>query len=200
MPIETPDPPDDVLEAVRQSMARRAPRPGRLRRAPDAAAPAATVSAPQRIFTVDLDTLAHAERVEDTARATGWRFLVEEATEPVATAEVQDTTGAALPAQLTEGQFVRSTAEGLRAAETLAPVEEVAFELRLVRVPALYLVALWLHATEREDLFLPLEPAPAPFEPGRAYAEPEFAELAAGLARQALEAQRAAERPDELGA
>ena len=147
-----------------------------------------------------LEALAQAERVEDTARATGWRFLVEEATEPVAAAEVQDKTGAALPAQLTEGQFVRSTAEGLRAAETLAPVQEAAYELRLLRVPALYLVALWLHATEREDLFLALEPAPAPFEPGRPYTATEFSELAAGLAREALKAQRAAERPDELGA
>jgi hypothetical protein len=200
MPIETPNPPDDVLEAVRQSMERRTPRRGRLRRALGHAAPAASLSAPQRIFTVDLDALAQGDGIEDTARATGWRFLVEEATEPVAAAEVQDKTGAALPAELTEGQFVRSTAEGLRAAETLAPVEEAAFELRLLRVPALYLVALWLHATEREDLFLPLEPAPAPFEPGHAYPGPRFAELAADLARQALEAQRAAERPGELGA
>jgi hypothetical protein len=157
------------------------------------------VSAPLRVYTLGLEALARSKAVEASARATGWRFLVEEATEPVAAAEVQDQTRAAVPAQLTEGPFVRSTADGLRAAERLAPVEESAFEVRLLRVPALHLVSLWLHASDRDDLFMPLEPAPVPFEAGRSYPEPEFAELAMSLARQTLELQRDAERPDELG-
>jgi hypothetical protein len=129
----------------------------------------------------------------------GWRFLVEEGREPVAAAEVQDRTSAAVPAQLTEGPFVRSTAESLRAAESLEPVRETDFELRLLRVPAVNLVALWLHTAGRDDLFVPLEPAPRPFEAGRSYPEPEFAELAAGLARETLVLQEEAERPEELG-
>jgi hypothetical protein len=196
VPIETPQPPEDALEAVRQSMARRAPRGGRGRRG---GVPSTTVSCPQRVYTVGLETLTGSTTIEGTAWATGWRFLVEEATEPVAAAEVQDRTGAAVPAELTEGPFVRSTAEGLRAAETLAPVQESTFELRLLRVPAVHLVSLWLHATDRDDLFVPLEPAPASFEAGRSYPEAEFMELATSLARQTLELQREAERPDELG-
>src|ERR671923_461123 len=164
MPIETPEPPEEAVEAVRASIARRA-RPRRLR----ARAPAASVTAPQRVFTVGLDALAGEASVEDSASPTGWRFLVEEAREPVAAAEVHDETPAAVPAQVTEGQFVRSTAEGLRAAEAHPSVGEAAFELRLLRVPALNLVALWLHTAGREDLFVPLEPAPAPFEAGRGF-------------------------------
>jgi hypothetical protein len=49
-------------------------------------------------------------------------------------------------------------------------------------------------------MFVPLEPAPAPFEAGRPYPAAEFGELSAALANQSLEHQRAAERPDELGA
>jgi hypothetical protein len=199
MPIETPQPPDDALEAVRASVARRSTR-RRLRGRFGAAGPAASVSAPQRVFTVGLDALAGHSGVEDMARPTGWRFLVEEAKEPVAAAEVHDETGATVPAQLTEGQFVRSTADGLRAAEAHPSVEEAAFELRLLRVPALNLVALWLHAADSEDLFVPLEPAPAPFEARRPYPEREFAELSADLANRSLAQQRAAERPEELGA
>jgi hypothetical protein len=195
MPIETPEPPEEAVEAVRASIARRA-RPRGLR----ARAPAASVTAPQRVFTVGLDALAGEASVEDSARPTGWRFLVEEAREPVAAAEVHDETGATVPAQVTEGQFVRSTAEGLRAAEAHPSVAAAAFELRLLRAPALNLVALWLHTAGREDLFVPLEPAPAPFEAGRAYPAGEFAELSSALATESLEHQRAAERPDELGA
>jgi hypothetical protein len=197
VPIEPQTPPDDAVEAVRQSLARRTPQ-RRWRRRGAASAPT-SVSAPQRVYTVGLEALAGAQAVEGTARATGWRFLVEEAKEPVAAAEVQDQAGAAIPAQLTEGAFVRSTAEGLSAAEALGPVQEAAFELRLLRVPALYLVALWLHSPGRDDLFIPLEPAPAPFEARRPYKEPEFAELTTGLARQTLQLQQDAERPEELG-
>lgn len=93
---------------------------------------------------------------------------------------------------------MRSTAAALRAAETLGPVQEGTFELRLLRVPALYLVALWRHASAGDDLFMPLDPAPAPFEARRAYTDSDFAKLTAGLARDAIETQRASERPAEL--
>lgn len=196
MPIETPQPPEDALEAVRASIARRAPR----RRGLRARGPAASVSAPQRVFTVGLDALDGVAKIEDSARATGWRFLVEEGREPVAAAEVHDETGAQVPAQVTEGQFVRSTAEGMRAAETHPAVGEATFELRTLRAPALGLVALWLHSSDADDLFVPLEPAPAPFEAGHAYPEAEFARLSAALASESIERHRTAERPDELGA
>lgn len=200
MPIETPQPPEDALEAVRASIARRAPRRPRLRGGPGARGPAASVSAPQRVYTVGLDALGGESSIEDSARATGWRFLVEEAREPVAAAEVHDETGGSVPAQVTEGQFVKSTADGLRAAEAHPSVEKATFELRTLRAPALNLVALWLHSPDAEDLFVPLEPAPAPFEAGHTYGESEFARLSAGLAAESLERHRAAEHPDELGA
>lgn len=200
MPIETPQPPDDAIEAVRASLARRAPRRPRLRGGRRAREQAASVSAPQRVFTVGLDALGAESRIEDSARPTGWRFLVEESREPVAAAEVHDEAGASVPAQVTEGQFVRSTAEGVRAAEAHPSVGRATFELRTLRVPALGLVALWLHSAAADDLFVPLEPAPAPLEAGRAYEENEFRRISAGLAAESLEHQRAAERPDELGA
>jgi hypothetical protein len=199
MPINAPQPPSDAVEAVRRSMAR--PRPGESPPGPGLEAPAAptSVSAPQRVFTAGLEALSGLGAIYEIAEATGWRFLVEEGREPVAAAEVQDETRAAVPAQLTKGPFVRSTAEGLRAAEALEPVQEADFELRLLRVPALNLLALWLYSSGSDDLFVPLEPAPRPFEAGRSYPEPEFGDLVAGLARQTLDAQRDAERPDELG-
>ncbi len=199
MPINAPQPPDDAIEAVRQSVARRRRGRRRLRPGPEAVPAPSSVSAPQRMFTAGLEALTRSIAIEEVAQATGWRFLVEEGTEPVAAAEVQDQTRASVPAQITEGPFVRSTAVGLRAAEGLQPVQETDFELRLLRVPALHLLALWLHAPARDDLFVPLEPAPHPFEARRSYAEPEFAELVAGLARGTLDLQRDAERPDELG-
>jgi hypothetical protein len=201
MPIEVPQPPDDVVEAVRLTVGRRSrPRARRLRRALGAAPAPASVSTPQRVYAVGLEALAGPPgTIEDAARPTGWRFLVERPQAPIAAAEVHDATRATVPAQLTEGAHVRSTAAGLRAAEGLAPVQDAEFELRLLRVPALHLLAHWLHATDRDDLFVPIAPAPRPFDAARAYPEREFAEAAAALARRSLDARAAAERPDELG-
>ncbi len=197
MPINPPEPPSDAIEAVRQTVSRR--RSGEGPPAPEVPVAPTSVSATQRVFTTGLEALIGADAIEEIAEATGWRFLVEEGREPVAAAEVQDRTRAGVPAQVTEGPFVRSTAEGLRAAEALEPVQEADFELRLLRVPALNLVALWLHAQGIDDLFVPLEPSPHPFRAEHSYPEREFAELAAGLARQALDLQTDAERPEELG-
>jgi hypothetical protein len=47
------------------------------------------------------------------------------------------------------------------------------FELRLLRIPAVYSVNLWLHGT-RSDYLVPLEPAPPSLESGTIY-EPEDA-------------------------
>jgi hypothetical protein len=117
----------------------------------------------------------------------------------VAAAEVQDQVPAAEPAELTEGPFVHSTVDALRAAEALEPVRDADFELRLLRVPALNLLVLWLHTAEGEDLFIPLEPAPHPFDARRSYPEPEFAALVTASTQRALDLQQQAERPNELG-
>src|SRR3712207_3219190 len=108
MPINVPHPPDDALEAVRQSVARRRRGRRRVRPGPEAAPTPGRVSAPQRVFTAGLEALTRFSAIEEVAHATGWRFLVEEGTEPLAAAEVQDQTGADVPAQLAEGPFVRS--------------------------------------------------------------------------------------------
>ena len=49
------------------------------------------------------------------------------------------------------------------------------YEVRMLRVPALYVVALWLKDLDGDDdLIVPLVPAPAFLEAGRAYREAEF--------------------------
>jgi hypothetical protein len=205
VPIETPQPPDDALEAVRASVARRQPSPrglGRLRelgrrRAPERAD--ATFSTPHRVFTAGLDELARGDALDSAALPTGWRFLIDEGAEPVAAAEVQDTTRAAAPAQVTEGPFVAETATGLSAARELPTVRDTDFELRFLRVPALHLVAIWLSAPGRDDVLIPLDPAPDPFEAGRAYDAPDFVSAAQSLAQSTLDAHESGERPDDLG-
>lgn len=52
-----------------------------------------------------------------------------------------------------------ATDKAVKALRKLPKLEAKGFELRLLRIPALYLMALWLHAPDT-DLLVPLEPSP----------------------------------------
>jgi hypothetical protein len=211
MPIKTPEPPPEAVEAVRTTLERRSEgrggitemaRPTRRRRRE----PATAIAAPHQVFNVGLIELADGLDLLTAAKPTGWRFLVEDQAEPIGTAEVHERTLKDAPlrdplgtttAQLTTGPLGQALADAIHAAESLPEVQELSFELRLLRAPALYLMSVWLHGSR--DLFVPLAPAPAPLEANRSYGSPDFAAKLQLMAREALIAQQSAERPDELG-
>ncbi|WP_218006173.1 hypothetical protein, partial [Nocardia tenerifensis] len=61
--------------------------------------------------------------------------------------------------QFTEGPFVLATDQTLKTVQKLPQLSAAGFELRLLRIPALYVMALWLHAP-MADLLVPLAPSP----------------------------------------
>ena len=73
------------------------------------------------------------------------------------------------------GPFVASTVEGVGRAEALDAVQQEDFELRVLEVPGLYTVALWLHGPR--DLLMPLPPTRGRLEPHVVYEEGEVIEL-----------------------
>ena len=77
---------------------------------------------------------------------TAWRYLVEEAGAAVASAEVGvDAKGAVRGLDhVNEGPFVKATAAAQKAAAKLPQVRDGKVEARVIRVPALYVMALWL--------------------------------------------------------
>ena len=80
------------------------------------------------------------------------------------------------------GPFVASTVAALQTVADLPQVETETIVPRLLTVPALNLMAIWVHGSA-EDLLVPLAPAPPGVEAGRQYAPTE---LFAGLHEQAL--------------
>lgn len=97
---------------------------------------------------------------------TGWRFLLRDTGAAVGTAEVMPTADGWAFAQFGEGPYVASTERALRRAESL----KGAYQPRLLSVPELYMLTLWLHGdTDADpgeetlapaDLLIPLSPAP----------------------------------------
>jgi hypothetical protein len=119
---------------------------------------------PHQVFTLGLADLAAGKGLE-AARPTGWRYLVQEGGNVLASAETVTTGpgGGQIFAAFNEGPFVASTAEAIQAAQATQQVSQSAYELRLLSVPGLHVMALWLHDTKGTadtDLLVPLEPSP----------------------------------------
>lgn len=105
----------------------------------------------------------------DAAVLTAWRQLIEHEGVPSVTVELP----AGAPSDrftVVEGPFVA----GLAAAVTRAVGHvgsEGSFELRVLRVSALYAELLWLSSRSEahHDVLLPIAPAPPPLDPGKTY-------------------------------
>jgi len=148
-----------------------------------------TLRAPHEVHHVGLDALA-AHRPLAESPTVGWRYLVETQAGTVASSEVSaDASGQPTTfAQVNEGPFVQSTARALRELAGMPVVESGNYEVHMLKIPALYVVALWLkHLDGNDDLFVPLEPAPDFLEAGRLYREDEFLDTLESPARQRLE-------------
>ncbi|MBB5824967.1 hypothetical protein [Micromonospora carbonacea] len=138
------------------------------------------VSTPHQVFTMGLDDVEAGGGL-DRARPGGWRFLLESGGEVIASAESTETPDGSRPPSFNEGPYVRATATAVRAARALPQLATAGFELRLLRIPALYLMALWLHSPNT-DLLIPLAPSPIGNE-GRVVLPPVFFRELSGHAR-----------------
>jgi len=107
----------------------------------------------------------------DAAVLTAWRQLIEHEGVPSATVELP----AGAPSDrftVVNGPFVAGLAAAVtRAAELPHVGSEGSFELRVLRVSALYAELLWLSSRSEahHDVLLPIAPAPPPLDPGKTY-------------------------------
>ncbi|MEU3215646.1 hypothetical protein [Streptomyces sp. NPDC006971] len=113
--------------------------------------------------------------VAPATRLAGWRFLIRDSGRAVAAADTMLTPDGWAFSHFFEGPYVPATELALRQAETVTPH----YQPRLLSVPALYMLALWLHADPEADasggslapadLLVPLAPAPPGIAAHRAH-------------------------------
>ena len=99
----------------------------------------------------------------EAARPTRWRYLVQDGDRIIAAASVLPTgLGDAHDfSHINEGPFVASTADALAFVASHPEVAAGDFELRLLQVPSLHTMAVWLHpASSDGDRLVPLAPSP----------------------------------------
>jgi hypothetical protein len=184
MPVRVPQPPPHVRRRLRRDAAVR-----RLLRQPPPGPPAP----PLPVHAAGLaDVRSELSLAEVAPAPASWRYVSsgDRAVE-VGALERRAAVG--------EDRFSSAIGAALAAARRDARAAAGDFEARLLRVSAVRLFAVWLHATDAEDLLVPLEGASAGLESGRVYAAGEFGRALARAAERVEHLYAEAERPDELG-
>ncbi len=162
MPLHVPPAPAPALRSVLTALS--SPTAVREARTPAllGAQGPATPELPLPVHVLDAVT---AEGVPVT-RLAGWRFLIRCGDRALAAAETMLTADGWAFSHFFEGPYITSTERALRQAETMAQP----YQPRLLSVPGLYMLTLWLHEDcaadgavghpAATDLLVPLAPAP----------------------------------------
>jgi hypothetical protein len=199
MAIRFPKPPESVVTAARRlsvgdrwSFAK-----GALEELGGAKRPPA-----QPVFTAGLEALVASdgdvERVAETP--TSWRYASELGGGSRAVVFVTEgRAGEARATRMGDDRFTKPIGEALAVAQGDSRVSAGDFEARLLRVPALKLLAVWLHAAGTEDIFVPVVPTAVDAAPGRLYDAPDFRSRLREASFRTLTLYEQADRPNELG-
>jgi hypothetical protein len=168
-----------VHEGLGEVLARRSPLSGL-----GVAHDEVSIDRPHEVYDLRADELANGATL-DSARLSGYRYLVGGGDSPVAAGEVlTDANGeASVLANLNYGRFVQATADALAKVERVEAVGRHPYTVRLLRCAAIYVMALWLKADGEPDIVFPLAPAPPPLEAERPYSADEFLAAIVPLAR-----------------
>jgi hypothetical protein len=134
------------------------------------------VAKAQPIYTGSLQDVIDG-RLLAGAHLTGWQYLILSGQTVRAAAEL---TSVAIGSDQWKYSSLHepcgSLAEdAIRAAERLPQVKQLKYQLRILRVPALYLYAIWLYRNG-DDWLVPAAPTPSVLEPNRSYTEAQLTE------------------------
>jgi hypothetical protein len=178
MPLLTPEVPAPALRSVLAALA--SPAAVREARTPALRAHQGPLTPGSPLPLHVLDGVGAGRKMQAAAprtRLAGWRFQIRGTDSVVATAEAMLTPDGWAFSHFVEGPYVTSTERALRQAESYPlPVQP-----RLLSIPELYMLTLWLHAgtaadpaegrLDPADVLVPLAPAP----PGIAAHQPHRA-------------------------
>jgi len=148
------------------------------------------ISAHHPVYSAGLNSVLEATLLKD-AIFTGWNYIVfnrnQEKSEPLLTAQVpvgalEATKTQPHQAHLSYSTFGRDFIKAIHKAEKLRAKSEEEFEVRVLEVPELYSISLWLHG--KHNLFLPLPPGPKELKPFVLTAEKRFLDILRDVAEQ----------------
>jgi hypothetical protein len=186
MSIITANPPTDGAETVRAGVNSLITVSGDARRelTPSVGSFASvSTSAPHPVYHAGLDAVLEGSLVT-SAQFSCWRYLLLDDDRILAAAEIQPGSEEVETTFLgvSTGKSVRSTVRAIARAERIEEVRENDYELRLLRIPSLYVVALWLHS--EDDLFVLIPPTPRRLVPYSVHSAEQLINALHGLASE----------------
>ena len=189
MPVTFQQPSPQVAEQTRSALQNMAQQK-QFRIAPLATASPSQINltSPHAVYNIDLEDIV-SNKPLSAARFTAWRFIVGANPDRPAAAEmtgdVQGTT--ATFSSVNDGPFVAGTIAALQSLAADPAFARADWEGRLLRIPALFVMAVWAHdKTTGEDMLRPIAPAPSFLDVNKTYTWPQFREALAGPARAKL--------------
>ncbi len=151
---------------------------------------------PHPILVVDLVDLA-GDAGLSKARQVGWRYLAEASKDDDYSLEVDvDSKGKKHSfGMVNKGPFVAATRKTLKDLGLKKEVKKGNYSYSMLRIPALFLVALWLQNEDEKgkDLIVPMEPSPDYLKAGQTYTPEEFHAAVRAPAQAILGAEASAE-------
>jgi hypothetical protein len=142
------------------------------------------------VFVAELGALANAEGLEAVARPVGWQFVAPRKRrrlpfgpsreEPLG---IQvDERGTSV--QIEQSPFIRDAEHFIL--ERGPEVTDDATEVRLLRIPEVRLMAIWIGRGGSDDELIPLAPAPDEINVSESYGPAEFLRVASAIATRIL--------------
>ena len=177
MPVTLAQPPQAVETLTRDKVSALAER-NELRVAPLVGAKAATLklSSGHAVHNVGLRDLVAGTPL-DKLGVTSWRFIVDGGHAESTAAETIGGAGTQAPefSSVNAGPFVAGTVDAFASVAKDPTFAAGAWESRVLRIPALYILAVWTHATDGgQDRIKPISPVPAYLDGSKSYTWDEF--------------------------
>lgn len=186
MPIDSSPPPPNVSHALDTVPNLVHPQDNELRGAIAEIQNSPSTHRPHLIRTIGLSDLVGSNNL-DEARNIGWRFLATATSGRKISVEIDDTSDHNYHALLNQGPFVESTEQVLEYLQNEPLVQQGTYTFSILKIPALYVMALWLHdQSGNSDQLIPLSPHPNTLTSGRLYTVEEFVDALRESARQKL--------------
>lgn len=161
MPLKIDQPPPAAYIVLADAVSRMGALGGAAARSVNVADPSRLIaSVPHKVYVLDADDIANGRNL-DSARLVSWRFLILDGQTPVAAIELSCDAQGQNPkfASINSGPFVAATRDAVLGAESLPKVINGDYELRALRAPSVFVMALWLKDLQgADDLVLPMGP------------------------------------------
>lgn len=135
---------------------------------------------PHLVFSLGLDDAAGGGMLQ-RVQPIGLRYFILEGDRTIAMAQIS--ADGSRFSNVTFGILGEAMSRAIAFAETLSEVAQNDVELRVIEVPGVYVIALWL-AGEETTILIPLNPAPPPVQANRAYTVDEFEDTVARMAER----------------